>query len=330
MNTPRACDETLRVAVIIVFALVFGNLICVGKSAAIPARPTNVTVAPIFLARQDAARIAMLREVMTKLAPLHRHLEKTRPGDWLATHPEAGQTFDQYRVSNPVLPDAKRKIIYIQPLGEMTASQKKIVALTADYMHRFFNLEVKIREPLPLSLIPEKARRIHPEWREPQLLTSYILNSVLKPRLPDDALAMIAFTAEDLWPGEGWNFVFGQASLQGRVGVWSIYRNGNPDKDQESFRLALLRTLKIAVHETGHMLSIAHCTAWRCVMNGSNSLEESDRGVLHLCPECLAKILWATHADPVVRYRKLAEFCRANGLREEGAFFRRSAAALEK
>ncbi len=39
---------------------------------------------------------------------------------------------------------------------------------------------------------------------------------------------MLALTTSDLWPGEGWNFVFGQASLSERVGVWSLHRLGNP------------------------------------------------------------------------------------------------------
>ena len=38
--------------------------------------------------------------------------------------------------------------------------------------------------------------------------------------LPKDAFAFVAFTSSDLWPGEGWNFVFGQASMEGRIGVW--------------------------------------------------------------------------------------------------------------
>jgi hypothetical protein len=33
---------------------------------------------------------------------------------------------------------------------------------------------------------------------------------------PADALAYLALTASDLWPGEGWNFVFGR-DLPARV-----------------------------------------------------------------------------------------------------------------
>jgi archaemetzincin len=58
------------------------------------------------------------------------------------------------------------------------------------------------------------------------VLTGYILHEILEPERPADALAYLALTATDLWPGRGWNFVFGEANLRERVGVWSIYRNG--------------------------------------------------------------------------------------------------------
>ncbi len=39
-----------------------------------------------------------------------------------------------------------------------------------------------------------------------------------------DAAALIAFTNYDLYPGETWHFVFGQATFSERVGVYSLYR----------------------------------------------------------------------------------------------------------
>jgi archaemetzincin len=202
------------------------------------------------------------------------------------------------------------------------------VTLTADFMGRYFALPVKVSEDLPLSLIPAKARRTHPSWGMKQILSTYVLDDVLQPRLPSDAVAYIAFTTSDLWPGRGWNFVFGQASLRQRVGVWSIYRNGDPDRDAAAFRLCLLRTMKTATHETGHMFSMQHCTLYECNMCGSNHREESDRRTIALCPECVAKLWWITGADPATRFRRLAEFCKQQGLVGEEAFYRTSIAAL--
>jgi archaemetzincin len=277
---------------------------------------------------EPPGRENQLRKATEKLRPLHMRLGRPRPGDWLDQHPEPGQTFSQYVASNPVIPTTRRRVIYVQPLGDFSKTQRKIIILTVDFMGRYFGLPVKVQEDIPLSVLPGTARRVHPSWGDRQILTTYVLERVLRPALPGDAVAYIAFTTSDLWPGRGWNFVFGQASLRERVGVWSIYRNGNPDASADAFRLCLLRTIKTATHEMGHMLSMLHCTAYECNMCGSNHREESDRRPLALCPECVAKIWWAARTDPIERYRKLAAFCRAHGLEAEQRFYEKSLDAL--
>lgn len=272
--------------------------------------------------------ISKLNSAMEKLRPLHKPLQLQKPGDWLANHKESGQTFQEYLRSRPLVPRGKRKIIYIQPLGDFTPAQRAIVTNTAAFIGRFYNLHVKINPDIPLSVIPATAQRHHPRWGMKQILTSYVLDQVLKPALPHDAFAMIALTASDLWPGKGWNFVFGQASLRDGVGVWSLYRNGNPEKNQDEFRLCLLRTMKTAVHELGHMFSMLHCVRYQCGMCGSNSREESDRRPLRFCPECMAKVCLATGADPAGRYRKLAAFCQQHKLIKERDFYRKSISVL--
>ena len=64
-------------------------------------------------------------------------------------------------------------------------------------------------------------------------------------------------------------------------------------------------------------------------MNGSNHLQESDSRDVWLCPECLAKVSWATGVSPVKRYEKLAQFCKKNGLTRESEFFTKSANPLK-
>ena len=54
------------------------------------------------------------------------------PGEWLAEHKEEGQTFEEYIAGRPVTPTGKRNIIYVQPLGEFTEAERKVVKLTAD------------------------------------------------------------------------------------------------------------------------------------------------------------------------------------------------------
>jgi archaemetzincin len=270
----------------------------------------------------------MLPEEFKRLLPLHTTLGRPQPREWLAEHYEPGQTYAQYVRSQPVKPDRQRRVIYVQPLGDFNRTQRRIVTRTAEFVGIYFDLPVRIRRDLPLKLIPENARRVHPTWGDNQVLTTYVLNDVLRPQLPKDAAIYIALTTSDLWPGKGWNFVFGQASLRERVGVWSIYRNGNPDESDAALRLCLLRTLRTATHEMGHMFSMMHCTLYECNMCGSNHRAESDRRPLALCPHCLAKLCYATGADPRQRFRKLITFCKDNGLGREQEFFEKSLAAL--
>jgi predicted Zn-dependent protease len=139
-------------------------------------------------------------------------------------------------------------------LPSSAEAQQQILRLTQEYLDLFFDVPVQVRRRVSLAEIPAEARRRHPDWGDDQLLSTYVLRRLLEPDRPDDALAYLALTASDLWPGKGWNFVFGQANLRQRVGVWSIYRNGDPTDPA-----CLRRTLMTASHETGHILTLKHC-----------------------------------------------------------------------
>jgi archaemetzincin len=272
----------------------------------------------------DAETPAQLRIAAGRIRPLHRIKTPSGPEDWLATHREAGQTFEQYRHSNPNRPTKERTILYVQPIGAFTNAERQLVDETADLLSRFYNVRTKVLDPIGLDVIPSKAQRVHPTSGDRQILTTYVLDKVLKPRRPRNAVAMLALTTADLWPGEGWNFVFGQASLSERVGVWSLFRFGNAEGPKAESRQFRRRTFKVAVHETGHMLGIAHCTAYECGMNGANHLAEMDSRPFYFCPECVQKIWWACHADPIQRYESLIEFARRHGLDAEAEFWQKS------
>jgi archaemetzincin len=264
-----------------------------------------------------------LLDAIQKLAPLHTPLSIKSPDDWLAHNAEPGQSFSDYIGSEPRTPQGSRQIIYIQPIGDFNATQRVILDLAADYVGRCFNLPVTVLPGLSLSILPPSANRTNPRFRTRQVLTTYIIN-LLRERLPEDAMALMAFTAADLTPGEGWNYVFGQASTRDRVGVWSLYRFGDPVKSKTAFRHSLLRTLKLASHEAGHMFSMLHCTRYECNMSGTNSIEETDGRPLAECPECMAKICWAVRCEPVSRFKRLAEFCSEHSLEAERKFFEAS------
>ncbi len=312
---------SMRICSLILMTTLMGLAMGLAPAEKTPKKTTTKPAGP---------SIKSLRADIVKLTPLHEKLGKPKPGEWLDRFKEPGQSFRQYLFCRPTLPRGKRRVLYIQPIGKFTASQRKIVNLTGEFMGIYFNRPVKILKDLPLATIPASARRTHPDWGDKQILTSYVLDKLLRPKLPKDAAAFLALTATDLWPGDNWNFVFGQASLRHRVGVWSIYRNGDPDEDIASFRLCLRRTIQTATHETGHMFSMLHCTVYKCNMCGSNSREESDSHPLALGPQCVAKVCWATQIDPRVRYKALLKFARKQGLKKEADFYAKSLKALEQ
>ena len=106
-----------------------------------------------------------------------------------------------------------------------------------------------------------------------------------------------------------------------------VAENTEPKPDYRKM-IAVLIALVVALPLLLPMLSMLHCTLYECNMCGCNHREEADRLPPWLCPECMAKICWATRTDPVERYRKLAKRCREWGFAEEAAFFEKSIKAL--
>jgi archaemetzincin len=143
-----------------------------------------------------------------------------RPSDWLACHEEAGQYYDEYVKSKMNKVDKLRNKIYILPIGSFSEESPSLEDL-CDFTTRFFQLEVKI---LPSKTLSEKefTPRINEYTNNVQILTTDILDFLIS-KLPPDAYCLVAITMTDLYPKASWNFVFGQARLIERVGVFSLY-----------------------------------------------------------------------------------------------------------
>jgi archaemetzincin len=260
------------------------------------------------------------------LLPLHERKRPPQPGEWLERFHEPGESLRDYLESMPNRPDARHTTFYLLRLGPFDDYQRAIADRTREWLGVFFGHPVRELPPLGLKLLPEGAWRTHPRWGVRQIHTARVLD-MLRRRRPGDAVALICLTTEDLFPEADWNYVFGQASLTDRVGVWSIHRFGDPAKEPA---LCQRRTFAVASHETGHMLGIVHCPAFECGMNGSNNLEEADGRPLWFCPDCELKLWWNCRLDPIDRYRRLASFAERNGLAAEAHFWTRSCEAIER
>jgi archaemetzincin len=218
-------------------------------------------------------------------------LAPPRRGEWRSLFQEPPQTVEDYVVRCANRASAGRRSFVLQPLGDVAgATLDRMV----EYAAAFFGLEARRAVARPLF---EKAyvgtRR--------QYNSSMILGDLAE-RAPSDALVYLGVTDVDLF-ARGKTFVFGEGSLEGRAGICSLARLESSER----------RALKLMTHEAGHLLSIAHCVTHRCVMQGSNSLEESDGQPLHLCPDDLRKLEWNCGVERRERYRKLEAFYRGRG-----------------
>lgn len=248
-----------------------------------------------------------------------------KPGDWLAEHPENGQTFEAYAASRPTCPDKRRNVIYLQPLGAFLKDRSPDLGLLQAFARAYFMLAVN---PLPAMEVDdlEVTSRINPYTGQRQILTRDVLTFIGR-KMPTDAFCMLAITMEDLYPDPSWNFVFGQVYLEQRVGVFSFARYDpvfyGQSRRKNFNRLLLWRSLKVLAHEMGHVFSLAHCIYFKCVMNGSNHLAESDARPLSVCPVCLRKLQYAIGFDVLKRYRHLFQFYRQAALQNEAAWLSR-------
>jgi len=165
-------------------------------------------------------------------------------------------------------------------------------------------------------------------WKPP------VLKSKLPELTPDDGVLMTV-TLTDLYQvscNEAYNFLFG-SSLGSNAGVFSFarYFPGFPGAATENieklsgddYHLFRKRCYRVLTHELGHIFGLEHCIHFECLMNGQNSLTESDPIPLHLCPICLRKLeKFIGEKDnrsfnATTRYRELARFYQKHGFREE-------------
>ena len=243
---------------------------------------------------------------------------------------EKGQSFEEYTESNPNRPNTDSDKIYILLIGDFDKKQLEVLDQTIEYMESCFSLPVKKLASYPLKRIADSAKRESPQYGHPQLNATKIIKDVLLPNRPEDSVALIGFTAVDLFPSEDMNYVFGLSSLTNRIGVWSIYRNGNPEVNENMYKQCMRRTISTAIHQTGHIFGIKHCIAYECVMSQRDNIEQKDLRGLHFCPSCQQKLNWSMKSDPAKRFRKLMALCGSIGLKKEADFFQKSLELLRK
>lgn len=235
---------------------------------------------------------------------------------WRARFDEPGQTFVDYLATAPRRP-AEDDALYLLPLGELGTAfvvdqdytyivRSPPPEQLAELAETFFGVPTRVLDPVALESVatPQRVIAGHEQfWAQDVLRATRGLR-------PDDAFSMAALLVRDVYFDDAQAYGFGFGQHRAGQAVVSFARldpvvSGHARPD-DIFEILPGRSFKLVVHELGHTFGFEHCTEHRCVMNGFADLDELDQTPLHLGPGCLRKLLFATDAEPIERYRELA------------------------
>ncbi|GIK38930.1 MAG: peptidase [Chloroflexota bacterium] len=168
-----------------------------------------------------------------------------------------------------------KAIISLVPLGSVPTD---LLPWLAERLSVVFNRPVIVDEPIPLPAAGyERHRR---QYRGDVILAA--LKAVASPAV-ERVLGVI--DADCYAPGL--NFIFGQATLEGRTAFIALPRLRpffyGLAEDPPLFRQ---RVLIEAVHELGHTWGLIHCPDPHCVMHFSNTLHDTDVKGAAFCQRC--------------------------------------------
>ncbi|XP_037056567.1 archaemetzincin-2 isoform X2 [Peromyscus leucopus] len=177
----------------------------------------------------DARERRLMSEAFQPASHLFGPITVHSQSDWITSHPEVPQDFEQFFTDrHRNIPCPEKHIIYMQSIGSLgntrVISEEYIKWLKGYCEAFFYGLTVKFLEPVSVSAT-KCSFRVNEHTHNLQIHAGHIL-AFLKKKKPKDAFCIVGITMIDLYPRDSWNFVFGQASLTDGVGIFSFARYG--------------------------------------------------------------------------------------------------------
>ena len=254
-----------------------------------------------------------LKKILKTVEDFHNPIYAPEKDDWLSEQEEDGQTFNQFLYDRYNLMSVNRNIIYINPLQEMP--QQFLDNLLLYCQSFFYPMKVKLINIVSLQSLKVKSR-INKYSKKIQYNASQINSKTVK-YVPNDAHCMVSILLDDLYPESSWNFVFGLATIEDRVGVFSFARfSSSFEKKNEVVNFdnfLLYCSCSTLTHEICHTFGLDHCIYYTCLMNGCNNMEEAKKQPLYECPVCLRKLHYSIGFDPLERYKQMLNVTKMFG-----------------
>ncbi|XP_062936941.1 archaemetzincin-2 isoform X4 [Cynocephalus volans] len=227
----------------------------------------------------DVGEQRLMNEAFQPATELFGPITLHSQSDWITTHPEAPQDFEQF-FSDPYrkTPSPEKRSIYIQPIGHILNFLKRKKPEDA-----FCVVGITM-----IDLYPRDS------W-----------NFVFGQASLTDGVGIFSFAR---YGSDFYSSYYGGKVKKLQKKSSSDYSVFDNYYIPEITSVLLLRSCKTLTHEIGHIFGLRHCQWLACLMQGSNHLEEADRRPLNLCPICLRKLQCAIGFNIVERYKALVRW----------------------
>ncbi len=160
--------------------------------------------------------------------------------------------------------------------------EKDLLEMIVQDVEHEFGLSVKVREGhLDLSEFYNPARKQY---------NGFNLLKEVDTKFSSDSAKTIGLFDVDLFIPI-LTYIFGQAYLNGRAGIASIFRLRNERYGlKRDDKVLVERFRKEVIHELGHAFGLIHCHVHSCVMRSSTYVEDIDQKSHNLCHACRLKL----------------------------------------
>ena len=178
-----------------------------------------------------------------------------------------------------------KKIIYLQRIGDV---DPRILIVLQKNLKLFFK-----KYNIKINILPDKLPLLESEYYKKQYDALKVKKRLIKHVNNKNCYRILGVMDVDLF-SRFLNFVFGVADMPknkfyGSALISVTRLRENFYRRSENVAQFELRVLKEAIHELGHTFGLEHCENL-CVMQYSNSLDDTDKKPPNYCEACLKKL----------------------------------------